>query len=140
MEVFIDTIIVCTISGLVSLLYIDYTQSLTPTQVIINSFESVHYSFKYFLGLSMLLFGMTSILGQWVLGKESFKYITDLFTDGKDYSKYYNMAFLTILCLAPHFSFKTVWYIQDIALGMLILPNLFALNKLGRQVKAENLN
>lgn len=140
MEVFIDTIIVCTISGLVSLLYIDYAQSLTPTQVIINSFESVHYSFKYFLGLSMLLFGMTSILGQWVLGKESFKYITDLFTDGKDYSKYYNMAFLTILCLAPHFSFKTVWYIQDIALGILILPNLFALNKLGRQVKAENLN
>lgn len=140
MEVFIDTIIVCTISGLVSLLYIDYSQSLTPTQVIINSFESVHYSFKYFLGLSMLLFGMTSILGQWVLGKESFKYITDLFTDGKDYSKYYNIVFLTILCLAPHFSFKTVWYIQDIALGMLILPNLFALNKLGRQVKAENLN
>ncbi len=138
MEVFIDTMIVCTISGLVSLLYMDYSQTTTPTQVMINSFESIHYSFKYFLGLSMVLFGMTSILGQWVLGKESFKYIVDQFITGKDFSKYYNMVFLTILCLAPHFSFKTVWYIQDIALGLLILPNLFALNRLGKQIKLED--
>lgn len=135
MEVFIDTIIVCSISGLVSLLYINYSQEITPTQLMINSFESIHYSFKYFLGVSMLLFGLTSVLGQWILGKESFKYIVDQLTKNRDYSKFYNIIFLIILCLAPHFSFKTVWYIQDIALGILILPNLFALNKLGKQIK-----
>lgn len=137
MEVFIDTIIICSISGIVSLLYIDYSQTMTPTQVIINSFESVHWSFKYFLGVSMLLFGMTSILGQWILGKESFKYIIDQIVENKDFGKYYNLVFIIILCIAPHFTFKTVWYIQDIALGILILPNLFALNMLGKQVKLE---
>lgn len=137
MEVFIDTIIICSISGIVSLLYIDYSQTMTPTQVIINSFESVHWSFKYFLGVSMLLFGMTSILGQWILGKESFKYIIDQIVKNKDFGKYYNLVFIIILCIAPHFTFKTVWYIQDIALGILILPNLFALNMLGKQVKLE---
>ena len=86
MEVFIDTMIVCTISGLVSLLYIDYSQTATPIQVMVTSFESIHYSFKYFLGLSMVLFGMTSILGQWILGKESFKYITDQFISKKDFT------------------------------------------------------
>ena len=136
MEVFIDTMIVCSISGLAALLYIDYSVSdLTPTQVMIGSFESVHHSFKYFLGVSMLLFGATSILGQWVLGKESFQYITDSFTKQKNYVPLYNIIFLVILCFAPHFSFKTVWYIQDIALGILILPNLFALNKLGKELK-----
>lgn len=136
MEVFIDTVIVCSISGIVTLLT-DYSQALTPTQVLINSFESVHYSFKYFLGISMVLFGMTSILGQWVLGKESFKYIVDQFVKEKDFSKYYNIVFLTILFIAPHFSFKTVWFIQDIALGILILPNIFALNILSKQIKSE---
>lgn len=137
MEVFIDTIIVCSISGIVALLYIDYSQILSPTQVMINAFQSVHYSFRYFLGLSMVLFGMTSILGQWVLGRESFKCITDNFITGKDYGRYYDIIFLTILCLAPHFSFQTVWYVQDIALGLLILPNLFALNKLGKLIKVN---
>lgn len=137
MEVFIDTIIICSISGIVSLLYIDYSQIMTPTQVIISSFESVHWSFKYFLGVSMLLFGMTSILGQWILGKESFKYIVDQIVENKDFGGYYNLVFIIILCIAPHFTFKTVWYIQDIALGILILPNLFALNMLGKQVKFE---
>lgn len=135
MEVFIDTIIVCSISGIVALLYIDYSQILSPTQVMINAFQSVHYSFRYFLGVSMVLFGMTSVLGQWILGRESFKSIVDNFTVGKDYGKYYDIIFLIILCLAPHFSFQTVWYIQDIALGLLILPNLFALNKLGKLIK-----
>lgn len=138
MEVFIDTIIVCSISGIVTLLYIQYPCDLTPTQLIISSFESIHYIFKYFLGLSMILFGMTSILGQWVLGKESFKYIIDQFLNEKDYSKYYNIIFLTILCLAPHFSFKTVWYIQDIALGILILPNIFALNILSKKIELKH--
>ena len=85
----------------------------------------------------MALFGTTSILGQWVLGKESLKYITNQFTEGKDYGVYYNVIFLVILFLAPHFSFKTVWYIQDIALGILILPNLLALNKLANRLKFE---
>lgn len=138
MEVFIDTMIVCTISGLVSLLYIDYSQTVTPIQVMVTSFESIHYSFKYFLGLSMVLFGMTSILGQWILGKESFKYITDQFISKKDFTIYYNIVFLIILCISPHFSFKTVWYIQDIALGILILPNLFALNRLAEKIKLED--
>ncbi|MBP6062632.1 MAG: sodium:alanine symporter family protein [Fusobacteriaceae bacterium] len=137
MEVFIDTIVVCSLSGIVALLHIDYLNLSTPTNLMISSFESVHYIFKYFLGLSMALFGTTSILGQWVLGKESLKYITNQFTEGKDFGVYYNVIFLVILFLAPHFSFKTVWYIQDIALGILILPNLLALNKLANRLKFE---
>ena len=85
----------------------------------------------------MVLFGLTSILGQWVLGKESFNYITTQFIADKDYTKYYSLVFFIILCLAPHFSFKTVWYIQDIALGILILPNLFAINNLIKKIKIK---
>lgn len=134
LEVFIDTIVVCTISGLVVLLCTDVAKDMSPTKVLMNSFESVHYIFKYFLGFAMLLFGFTSMLGQWVLGKSSFRYITV-----KNYDKIYNILFLIVVFFAPHFSSETVWYIQDIALGLLILPNIFAINMLGRKVKEENI-
>lgn len=133
LEVFIDTIVVCTISGLVVILCTDVAKDMSPTQVLMDSFESVHYTFKYFLGFAMLLFGFTSMLGQWVLGKTSFRYITV-----KNYDKIYNIIFLIVVFFAPHFSSGTVWYIQDIALGLLILPNIFAINILGGEVK-ENI-
>lgn len=138
-EVFIDTILVCTMSGLIALLFMDYTHTLTPTQIMMNAFESVHPLFKYFLGLAMLLFGITSIMGQWVLGRSSFQYIITQFSKNKIYGKIYNIIFLSILFLAPYFSFKTVWYIQDIALGLLILPNIFALILLSGKVKNRDI-
>lgn len=138
-EVFIDTILVCTMSGLISLIFIDYTHTITPTQIMMNAFESVHPFFRYFLGLAMLLFGITSIMGQWVLGNSSFQYIITQFSNNKIYVKIYNIVFLFILFLAPHFSFKTVWYIQDIALGLLILPNIFALIFLSKDIKNRNI-
>lgn len=138
-EVFIDTILVCTMSGLIALLFMDYSHSLTPTQIMMNAFESVHPLFRYFLGVAMLLFGLTSIMGQWVLGKSSFQYIITQFSKNKIYDKIYNMIFLFILFLAPHFSFKTVWYIQDITLGLLILPNIFALILLSKDIKNRNI-
>lgn len=138
-EVFIDTILVCTMSGLIALIFMDYTHTITPTQIMMNAFESVHPFFRYFLGLAMLLFGITSIMGQWVLGNSSFQYIITQFSKNKIYAKIYNIVFLFILFLAPHFSFKTVWYIQDIALGLLILPNIFALIYLSKDVKNRNI-
>ncbi len=138
-EVFIDTILVCTMSGLIALIFMDYTHTITPTQIMMNAFESVHPFFRYFLGLAMLLFGITSIMGQWVLGNSSFQYIITQFSKNKIYAKIYNIVFLFILFLAPHFSFKTVWYIQDIALGLLILPNIFALIFLSKDVKNRNI-
>ena len=133
LEVFIDTIVVCTISGLVVLLCNEVVKDMSPTKVLMDSFESVHYIFRYFLGFAMILFGFTSMLGQWVLGKASFRYITV-----KNYDKIYNIIFLVVVFLAPHFSSETVWYIQDIALGLLILPNILAINMLGKKVK-ENI-
>lgn len=138
-EVFIDTILVCTMSGLIALIFMDYTHTVTPTQIMMNAFESVHPFFRYFLGLAMLLFGITSIMGQWVLGNSSFQYIITQFSKNKIYAKIYNIVFLFILFLAPHFSFKTVWYIQDIALGLLILPNIFALIFLSKDIKNRNI-
>lgn len=138
-EVFIDTILVCTMSGLIALIFMDYTHTTTPTQIMMNAFESVHPFFRYFLGLAMFLFGITSIMGQWVLGNSSFQYIITQFSKNKIYAKIYNIVFLFILFLAPHFSFKTVWYIQDIALGLLILPNIFALILLSKDVKNRNI-
>ena len=130
MDIFIDTLVVCTLSGVVFLLTTDISRELEATHSMIASFESVHHFFKYILGCVMILFGFSSMLGQWLLGREAFKYLIA----GVN-SKVYDMIFLCGVFIAPMFSSKTIWFIQDISLMMLILPNIFGLLVLYKKVK-----
>lgn len=129
-DIFIDTLVICTLSGVVFLLTTRLTRDLEPTHTMIASFESVHYFFKYILGCTMILFGFSSILGQWLLGRESFKYLVK-----KLNLKVYDMIFLCGVFIAPMFSSKTIWFLQDISLTMIILPNIFGLLMLYKKVK-----
>lgn len=129
-DIFIDTLVICTLSGVVFLLTTNLAKDLEPTHAMIASFESVHRSFKYILGCVMVLFGFSSILGQWLLGRESFKYLIK-----KLDLKVYDAIFLCGVFIAPMFSSKTIWFIQDISLTMIILPNIFGLIVLYKKVK-----
>lgn len=131
-DIFIDTLIVCTLSGVVLLLTNTLSPDLEPTHAMISSFESVHHFFKYILGCVMILFGFSSMLGQWILGRESFKYLAK----GLD-SRVYDLIFLCGVFISPMFSSKTIWYIQDICLTMIILPNIYGLITLHKKVKCE---
>lgn len=129
-DIFIDTLVICTLSGVVFLLTTTLSRDLEPTHAMIASFESVHHFFKYILGCVMVLFGFSSILGQWLLGRESFKYLIK-----KIDLKVYDIIFLCGVFIAPMFSSKTIWFIQDISLMMIILPNIFGLIMLYKKVK-----
>ncbi|WP_297596546.1 sodium:alanine symporter family protein [uncultured Cetobacterium sp.] len=129
-DVFIDTILICTMSGVVLLITTDLALDLEPTHTMIGAFESVNYFFKYILGGVMILFGFSSMLGQWLLGRESFKYLTKRLD-----CKVYDYIFLCGVFVAPMFSSKTIWYIQDICLTMIILPNIYGLIALYKEIK-----
>ncbi len=129
-EVFLDTFVLCTISGLV----IGVTGVLSPdamgSTLVINAFATVWGPLRYVVMVSLLLFCVTTLMSQWYFGFVGLNYIFNA-TVAKNF-KYVFPCFCMVGALL---TIDLVWTLQDIALGMLTLPNLIAIVCLSPQVQ-----
>lgn len=121
-EVLIDTIFVCTITGL-SILSTGVIESGQPASVLTSiAFGQIHPVFQNVVGISMVLFAYSTIPVQCYFGTVG---VTYLFGSKKaSYFKYPFILFTVLGCIS---SLSLVWYIQDCILGILIIPNLIAM-------------
>lgn len=78
----------------------------------------------------MVLFAFSTILSQWYFGNVTLNYMFNMRVANKFKYIFPCLAFLGSLS-----SLKIVWLIQDIVLGMMIIPNLLALLLLNKDVK-----
>ncbi len=130
-EVFLDTFVLCTITGLVlgvtGVLELD-----VPGNVLaIYAFASVWEPLRYVVALSLLLFCLTTLMSQWYFGFVGLNYLFKRSVAEK--FKYVFPCFCIVGALAR---IELVWTIQDIALGLLTIPNLIALVVLWPKVRA----
>lgn len=131
-EVFVDTFILCTNTGLV----IGVTDIMnkapgTKASVLaIEAFASVWGPLRYMVIVSLLLFSFTTLMSQWYFGFVGLNYIFN--EKVADKFKYVFPLFCIIGALAE---IDLVWTIQDIALGLLTIPNLIAITILSPQVR-----
>lgn len=129
-EVFIDTFVICTITGLV-LGVTGVLGSGAPGNVIaINAFASVWKPMRYVAVLCLLLFSSTTLMSQWYFGFVGLNYIFGVRVADK--FKYVFPCFCIVGALAE---IDLVWTVQDIALGFLTIPNLIAMVALAPQVR-----
>lgn len=129
-EVFIDTFIICTITGLV-LGVTGVLGSGVPGNVIaIHAFATVWEPLRYVAVLCLLLFSSTTLMSQWYFGFVGLNYIFGAGVAGK--FRYVFPCFCIVGALAE---INLVWTIQDIALGLLTIPNLIAMVALAPQVR-----
>ena len=75
LEVFIDTILICSLTAFIVLTSGVMETSASPARYVIIAFGGVHYLFKYIIGISMILFAFSSMLAQWYFGKVTLGYI-----------------------------------------------------------------
>lgn len=122
MEVFIDTLVICTLTALVIIVTGAYKMDYSASIMSSMAFGSVHPILKYFVGISLLLFAYTSIIAQWYFGDVGLSYII-----GPKKASYFRYIFPFFVIVGSLSSIKLVWYIQDCALGLLVIPNLIAL-------------
>lgn len=129
-EVFLDTFVLCTISGLV----IGVTGVLTPDAIgstlVINAFASVWGSLRYVVMLSLILFCTTTLMSQWYFGFVGLNYIFNASVAEK-----FKYVFPCFCMIGAVLTIDLVWTLQDIALGMLTIPNLIAIVILCPQVR-----
>lgn len=129
-EVFLDTFVICTISGLV-LGVTDVLDSGLPGSILmIHAFSTVWGPLKYLVILSLLLFCTTTLMSQWYFGFVGLNYLF-----GSTIAQKFKYVFPLFCLIGAVTAIDIVWTIQDIALGLLTIPNLIALIALSPQVK-----
>lgn len=132
-QVFIDTILICSITGITIVMGGLYTSGAEGNALTSTTFE-------HFLGpigsvivaIGLLLFAYSTILGWSYYGEKCFTY---LFSESV--IKYYRYAFVLAVFIGSITTIDIVWGIADVMNGLMALPNLIGLLGLSGVVVAE---
>jgi AGCS family alanine or glycine:cation symporter len=133
MEVFIDTLFMCSITGFVVLSSGLWDDGLTSTALTIAAFtQAIGVYGTVIVSISTLLFGYSTILG-WSYYYEQFvQYLV-----GTRSRNLYMGIFLFSILLGAILNVGLVWETADLFNGLMAIPNLIALAVLSGIVAAE---
>lgn len=121
---FIDTIIICTLTGLAILVTGQWTGNLEGAPMTQAAFASVFGDLgSLALTLSLVLFAFTTVLGWSYYGERCFEFI---FKSTK-LVPLFRLVFVVMVALGGYLTLDVVWKIADIVNGLMALPNLIAL-------------
>ncbi|AVQ27853.1 sodium:alanine symporter family protein [Fusobacterium ulcerans] len=130
LEVFIDTVVICSLTAFIVLTSGVMEMNVSPAVYVITAFGTIHPMFRYVVGISMVLFAFSTILSQWYFGNVTLTYIFN-----SKVASYFKYVFVCLAIMGSLSSLKIVWLIQDIVLGLMIIPNLIGLLLLNGKVK-----
>ncbi len=120
---FLDTIIVCTMTGLVIITGGLWSEGTGAAVLTATSFEAAIPGFgKYAVTVALALFAFTTILGWCVYGERCVMYIF-----GHKASMPFRVIFCLVVPIGAVFPLNFVWDFSDLANGLMALPNLVAL-------------
>lgn len=130
LEVFIDTILICSLTAFIVLTSGVTEMKLSPAVYVVTAFGTIHYLFKYLIGVSMVLFAFSAILSQWYFGNVTLTYIFN-----SKVASYFKYVFVCLALIGSVSTLKAVWLVQDILLGIMIVPNLIGILLLSPEVR-----
>lgn len=123
---FIDTIVVCTFTGLalvMSGVYAGADPSVDSASLTVKAFDGFLPVFGNFVVMtSLVLFAYSTVLGWSYYGEKCFTY---LFSDRSVYI--YRTVFVIFTFIGAGLSVDLIWGIADIFNGLMAFPNLIAL-------------
>lgn len=135
---FLDTIVICTMTGFAIVITNSYDMGLEGVNVTINAFQSglpFPAQFSSFLLMACLVFfAFTTILGWNYYGERCIEY---LFNSNMNVVKGYRYLYILAIFIGPFMTLEAVWTIADIFNALMALPNLIALLTLSGVVVSE---
>lgn len=121
---FIDTIIICTLTGLSIIVTEKWTvaglEGAPLTQAAFSSLFGTPGALA--LTFCLVLFAFTTILGWSYYGERCFEFLF-----GTKHIKLYRVVFVIMVALGGFLKLELIWIIADIVNGLMALPNLIAL-------------
>lgn len=137
----IDTLIVCTMTGLTIVITGAWNVGLDGVDVTSKAFQDglaplgmPNEVAAFLLMLCLVFFAFTTILGWDYYSERCLEYLTN----GKqNVVKAYRWLYILAVFIGPFMTVKAVWTIADIFNGLMAIPNLIALVALSGVVVAE---
>ncbi len=127
-EVFLDTIVICTLTTLVILTAKGGTlwnSGLDGAQLTTAAFSSVFGSFgAVFIAISILFFAFATILGWAFYGQKALDYISG---GNENLILAYKIFYILLIFAGAMINIKFVWSIADALNGLMAIPNLIAI-------------
>lgn len=137
---FIDTIIVCTLTGLSIVMMGSYQiKGIEGVQVTTDAFQKgLHFLpsevSAFILMICLVFFAFTTILGWDYYGERCLEYLTNR---NKKAVKVYRWLYILAVFIGPYMTVTAVWTIADIFNGLMAIPNIIALFALSGIVAKE---
>jgi len=125
-EVFMDTIVVCTLTGLTVVVSgVDITFGVKPGSELITSAFATIFGDKIaalFIAIALALFAYSTILGWSLYGTRCIEYLF-----GTKVKLVYQIIFVLMIVVGAIASVDVVWDIADTFNGLMAIPNFIAL-------------
>lgn len=132
---FIDTIVICTMTGLVIVITGTFSGSLEGAALTIAAFElglPIAVLGKYIVNIGLMFFAFTTILGWNYYGERCIEYLF-----GVKGIKPYKLIFIALVAVGPFLPLEMIFIIADIVNGLMAFPNLIGLIGLRKVVISE---
>lgn len=130
---FIDTIIICTMTGLVVVISGLWKGDLNGAALTNAAFLQAYPRFGgYMLMVGLVLFAFTTILGWNYYGERCMEYLV-----GTKGIMPYRIVFIILVGCGAFLKLEAIWILADIVNGLMAIPNLIALLGLSGVVVAE---
>ena len=137
---FIDTIIVCTMTGLSIVMMGSWAnENLEGVQVTTDEFQKGLYFMSnnasaFILMLCLVFFAFTTILGWNYYGEKCLEYLSN---GSKKAVNVYKWLYILAVFIGPYMTVSAVWTIADIFNGLMAIPNIIALVALSGVIAKE---
>ena len=130
---FIDTIIICTLTGLTLVVTNVWTGDLNGAALTQAAFTMGFPVWgKYLLMVGLVLFAFTTILGWNYYGERCIEYLL-----GVKAILPYRIIFICLIACGAFLKLEAIWVLADIVNGLMAIPNLIALLGLTGVIVAE---
>ena len=125
-EVFADTIVICSLTGLTIILSgVDINFGVKPGSELITAAFATVFGGKFaslFVAIALMLFAFSTILGWSLYGSRCVEYLF-----GLKASKVYQCLFIPMIVVGATTSLDVVWDVADTFNGLMAIPNFIAL-------------
>ncbi|MPQ43118.1 alanine/glycine:cation symporter family protein [Clostridium tarantellae] len=122
---FFDTILICTMTGLVIVITGTYMGPLEGAAVTTAAFEKgIPFAIigKYIVNIGLIFFAFTTILGWNYYGERCMEYLA-----GVKAIIPYRIVYILLVAVGPFLPLETIFIIADIVNGLMAIPNLIGI-------------
>ena len=132
-QVFIDTIVICSITGITIVMGGLYTGDTTAADLTSATFgKFLGQTGSVIVAVGLLFFASSTIIGWSYYGEKCFSYLFN-----KNVVFYYRIAFVVAVFIGAISQLEIVWGVADVMNGLMAFPNLIGLLGLSGVVVVE---